>query len=174
MALKSGSNALHGTAYEFFRNAALDARNFFSPAGEPDPRYQRNQFGGSLGGPIRKDKTFFFADYEGRLAREGFASPHQRALAGRAHRRLLRQSLPGNDPYTQMHSPATAFRHSVWTPSVRIAALYPRPNRNVAGLNYAPHPSGSTIRATTDLRLDHALGGRDSHGPLLLLHSRPL
>ena len=69
--LKSGSNDLHGSLYEFHRNAALDARNFFAPGDEPAPKYIRNQFGFSLGGPIRKDKTFFFADYEGTRAREG-------------------------------------------------------------------------------------------------------
>ncbi len=59
----SGSNQLHGNAYEFLRNSALDARNFFDQAHIPD--FQRNEFGGSLGGPIKKDKTFFFANYEG-------------------------------------------------------------------------------------------------------------
>src|SRR5713101_5341264 len=56
--LKSGTNTLHGSAYEFFRNGALDARNFFASGSEPKPQYQRNQFGASLGGPIRKDRTF--------------------------------------------------------------------------------------------------------------------
>ncbi len=69
--LKSGSNDFHGTGFEFFRNAALDARNYFAPADQPKPQYQRNQFGFSLGGPIRKDRTFFFADYEGTRGREG-------------------------------------------------------------------------------------------------------
>ena len=69
--LKSGSNDLHGSIFEFHRNGALDARNFFVPANEADPRYLRNQFGFSLGGPIRKDKTFFFADYEGTRSSEG-------------------------------------------------------------------------------------------------------
>ena len=55
---KSGTNTLHGSAYEFYRNAALDARNFFDQG--PAPPFRRHQFGGSLGGPIRKDKTFFF------------------------------------------------------------------------------------------------------------------
>ena len=54
----SGSNNLHGSAFEFFRNAALDARNFFAPATEPKPKYIRNQFGGSIGGPIKVDRTF--------------------------------------------------------------------------------------------------------------------
>ena len=69
--LKSGSNNFHGSLYEFHRNAALDARNFFAPGNEPAPKYIRNQFGFSFGGPIRKDRTFFFADYEGTRAREG-------------------------------------------------------------------------------------------------------
>src|SRR5262245_46835463 len=69
--LKSGTNGIHGTAYEFLRNQALDARNFFAPADQPDPRNQRNQFGFSLGGPIVKDRTFFFGDYEGARFREG-------------------------------------------------------------------------------------------------------
>ncbi len=60
---KSGTNDFHGSAYEFFRNSALDARSFFD-AGSPPP-FRRNQFGASLGGPIMKNKLFFFANYEG-------------------------------------------------------------------------------------------------------------
>ena len=59
----SGSNHLHGSTYEFLRNSALDARNFFDQA--PIPNFERNDFGGALGGPVKKDKTFFFANYEG-------------------------------------------------------------------------------------------------------------
>src|SRR5437660_8730325 len=59
----SGSNSLHGNAYEFLRNSALDARNFFDHGGIP--KFQRNEFGGSLGGPLKKDKTFLFGNYEG-------------------------------------------------------------------------------------------------------------
>jgi hypothetical protein len=60
---RSGSNNLHGDAYEFFRNSALDARNYFD--GPKVPTFRRNQFGGRMGGPIYKDRTFFFGDYEG-------------------------------------------------------------------------------------------------------------
>jgi len=60
---KSGTNQFHGTAYEFLRNSALDAKNFFDVGSAPP--FKRNQFGGSIGGPIRKDRTFIFGDYEG-------------------------------------------------------------------------------------------------------------
>src|SRR5215471_4586400 len=62
-ASRSGSNTFHGTAYEFLRNSALDTRNFFDKAIVPP--FKRNQFGASAGGPIIKDHTFFFGDYEG-------------------------------------------------------------------------------------------------------------
>ncbi len=61
---KSGTNSFHGSAFDFLRNSALDDRNFFSASSSP-PAYRRNQFGGSLGGPVKKDKAFFFVDYEG-------------------------------------------------------------------------------------------------------------
>jgi len=69
---KSGTNAFHGDVYEFFRNNVLNARGFFDTA---IPDFKQNQFGGTLGGPMRKDQTFFFASYEGRRIREGTPSP---------------------------------------------------------------------------------------------------
>jgi Carboxypeptidase regulatory-like domain len=80
--LKSGSNALHGTAYEFLRNSSLDANDFFlNSAGRPTPQFQQNNFGGSLGGPIAiphvydgRNKTFFFINYEGFRSRRGLSS----------------------------------------------------------------------------------------------------
>ena len=62
---KSGTNQFHGTGYEFLRNSALDSKNYFDDPNSPIPPFRRNQFGASIGGPIKKDKTFFFADYEG-------------------------------------------------------------------------------------------------------------
>ncbi len=64
MVTKSGTNELHGSAYEFIRNSVLDGYNWFDVAGYK-PAYRRNQFGGSLGGPIKKDKAFYFMNYEG-------------------------------------------------------------------------------------------------------------
>ena len=68
---KSGSNQFHGSLFEFFRNTKLDARSYFAPTRE---QFNLNQFGGSLGGPIQKDKTFFFVDYQGKRQRHGIES----------------------------------------------------------------------------------------------------
>jgi hypothetical protein len=65
---KSGDNAFHGSAFEFLRNTDLDARNYFSPT---RGLYQQNQFGGTFGGPVRRDKLFFFADYQGTRQTQG-------------------------------------------------------------------------------------------------------
>jgi hypothetical protein len=65
---KSGANQYHGSLFEFFRNTALDARSYFATSVE---KFNLNQFGGSLGGPIQKDKTFFFADYQAKMQRHG-------------------------------------------------------------------------------------------------------
>src|SRR3989449_10619519 len=86
----SGTNQFHGSVFEYLRNDALDTRNFFDVANAPDPTpvppFQRNQFGGAVGGPIRKDKMFFFGNYEGfreRLAVSQFGYvPSRRARQG--------------------------------------------------------------------------------------------
>ena len=69
----SGSNQLHGSAFEFLRNSALDTRQYFD-APNTIPPYKQNQFGGSIGGPIRKDKMFFFGDYQGLRIHEAFSA----------------------------------------------------------------------------------------------------
>jgi hypothetical protein len=80
---RSGTNEFHGSVYEFFRNSALDARNFFDTQ---KPPFHRNQFGASLGGPIIKDRTFIFGDYEGLRSSLGVTQvdtvPSPAALAG--------------------------------------------------------------------------------------------
>lgn len=80
----SGTNEVHGAAFEFLRNSALDARNYFDQARIPE--FQRNQFGGSLGGPLRKDKLFLFGNYEGFRQNWGLSAvtlvPDNKARAG--------------------------------------------------------------------------------------------
>ncbi|MDT7807696.1 MAG: hypothetical protein QOJ70_1509 [Acidobacteriota bacterium] len=73
IATRSGSNAFHGELFEFLRNDALDARNLFNSTLAHPPPFKRNQFGGNLGGPIYKDKAFFFFSYEGLRQRQGLS-----------------------------------------------------------------------------------------------------
>src|SRR2546426_9403149 len=83
---KGGTNTLHGSLFEYFRSSALDARNFFdyktAASNRRLPPFTRNQFGGSLGGPIKKDKTFFFGVYEGLRHRFGVTTVSQTIGAG--------------------------------------------------------------------------------------------
>ncbi len=72
---KSGTNAFHGDGFEFLRNTDLNARDYFLPDSLPKQAFQRNVFGGTIGGPIKKDKIFFFAAYQGWRSREGQTSP---------------------------------------------------------------------------------------------------
>jgi len=98
---KAGTNDIHGTGFWFHRNSALDARNFFDSLEGP-PDFQRNQFGATLGGPVRKDRTFFFAAYEG-----------------------LRQTLAN----TRIVNVPSAEARAAAVPAVRpYMALFPAPN----------------------------------------------
>ncbi len=159
--LKSGSNQFHGSAYEFFRNGALDARNFFAPGDEAAPKYQRNQFGFSLGGPILKDHTFFFADYEGTRSREGITRitnvPTLRERVGD-----FSQSLAAPvDPFTGQPFPGNIIPENRQSTIGRaIAALYPAPNRAVPFQNFVSSPTERDRNDSFDVRLDHAIGER--------------
>ena len=144
---RSGKNAFHGTVYEFLRNSALDARNFFD--GPVIPPFKRNQFGGSAGLPIRKDRTFLFGDYEG-----------------------LRQSLGVTTVSTVPSAAARSGQLSTGTiavdPSVArfLAAFYPLPNGSLLGSGDTGIFSFAEQQITTEnyftVRLDHKLSGNDT------------
>lgn len=157
--LKSGTNAVHGSAYEFFRNQAMDARNFFAPAG-PDPRYQRNQFGASLGGPLVKDRTFLFADFESRLGREGI-SRSTRVPTALERVGDFSQSDPRTPPidlFTQRPFPGNRIPIERQHPIARgIAALYPLPNRGDPSQNFASAPIARDSNQSFDVKFDHRL-----------------
>jgi hypothetical protein len=162
--LKSGTNQFRGSLYEFHRNGALDARNFFAPAGEPAPKYIRNQFGFSLGGPVVRNKTFFFADYEGTRSREGVTRvANVPTLAEREGD--FSQSLFGVpvDPATGAPFPGGRIPLERQSPIGRaIAALYPLPNRAVPFQNFVSSPTQRDRNDHFDARVDHTLSDMTS------------
>ncbi|MCU1340239.1 MAG: TonB-dependent hemoglobin/transferrin/lactoferrin receptor family protein [Bryobacterales bacterium] len=170
---KSGTNDWHGSMFEFFRNDKMDAANFFSNAtGQAKNPLRYNQFGGSLGGPIRRDRTFLFADYQGTITHN--STPMVASLPLSEQRQgdfsnlrdskgtlvpiydpfgpsLARQQFPGNViPLDRIDRAAAA-----------ISALLPQPNqfdaagRSLPFNNYAvTRPSTSGVHSF-DIRVDH-------------------
>ncbi len=92
VSIKSGSNRFHGSAWEYFRNDVLNARNFFS--GDKKDPWRQNQFGASIGGPIKKDKLFFFGGYEGERFRTN--SPAQYTIETPLFQRAVSTALPNS------------------------------------------------------------------------------
>jgi len=158
--LRSGTNQVHGTVYEFFRNAAMDARNYFAPQ-DTTPKYNRNQFGFSLGGPIRKNKTFFFVDYEGRRVREGIVRVSNVPTALERTGDFSQSRALAIDIFTQMPFAGNQIPVQRIHPTARaLAALYPLPNRSVATQNFVSAPTLRDRNDQFDVRLDHALTSR--------------
>jgi hypothetical protein len=175
---KSGTNQLHGSAYEFLRNDKFDGTNFMANrSGAKKPPLRQNQFGGTAGGPVIKNRTFFFASYQGTRVRRGqsFVStvPSEAArsgsfgLEGTNRNRVydpatttgtganaVRQPFPGNIIPRSRFDPVTP----------QIIANYPLPN--VAGREYQPNnhffaPSDIDTSNQYDIRVDHNFTDRD-------------
>jgi hypothetical protein len=156
--LRSGGNQFHGTAYEFFRNAVLDARNYFAPSQQAAPQDQRNQFGASLGGPVVKNRTFFFTDYEGLRVNTGITQVTNVPTAAERAGDFSHSSLVPIDPFTQQPFPNLQIPTSRIDPiGLAIAALYPQPNRNVLGQNFVSSPAMRDGADHFDVRADHTL-----------------
>jgi hypothetical protein len=132
---KSGTNQIHGSAFEFLRNSALDAKNFFDSGSAPIPPFKRNQFGGTIGGPLviphvfnGEDKLFFFVDYEGLRERKALTQPATVPSAAWVQGNFSGVSALIYDPATRAYN----FTNGVAT-SVISAAPFPNnvipPNR---------------------------------------------
>jgi carboxypeptidase family protein/TonB-dependent receptor-like protein len=153
VATKSGTNQIRGTAFEFLRNSALDAKNFFDNPNDSIPAFKRNQFGGTLGAPIRKDRTFFFGGYEELLNRLGTS------IVANVPDALARQGfLP--DPRTGQ------LRYiGVYPGTVPYLQLFPLPNGPNFG-NGVGQFLGSNAQPTTEryfsFRMDHNISSSDS------------
>ncbi|PYV07568.1 MAG: hypothetical protein DMG07_28270, partial [Acidobacteria bacterium] len=160
---RGGGNQLRGTAFEFLRNRRLDARNFFDPTDRPIPQLQRNQFGLFLGGPIRADRTFFAASYEGTRLRQAVTRaarvPTVEEKLGdfSSQARALVDPLTGQ-PFPENRLPANRIDRI----GAALARLYPDPNRGDPQANFVSSPVGRTGADQFSLRADHELSASDS------------
>lgn len=189
---RSGTNTLHGSAYEFMRNSALDARNFFD--GATIPPFRRNQFGVAAGGPIRKDSTFIFGDYEGIRQSKGITNsdtvpsiPARNGIILDKNGNLLDGNgnpIPGNVPFsgtcpsnsTNLAPGQAGF--CVDNSAAKYLPLYPKPTSapspgspNIANFRFAGQQVINENFAT--VRVDHKLSESDSLFGTYLYDSTP-
>lgn len=170
---KSGTNTVHGTGFEFLRNEALNARNFFASTNPIKPKYRRHQFGGVIGGPIRKDRTFFFADYQGQRQTVG------RTVISTVPTLLQRQgifteAIGGRvpaiyDPATTVGSVRAPFAGGI-IPANRIdpvalalLARYPLPTSGGTANNFRRVGDEVQDQDQFSLRLDQQFAGNRDH-----------
>jgi len=190
VAIKSGTNGFHGDVYEYIRNDKLDARDYFFPASAgPKPILQQNQFGVTFGGPIRKDKTFFFVNWEGRRIRDGLT------LQGLVPTPLMRNNLDFSEYVpsgTQPHSPTLPGYTNCINPTTnvlsstcldptaaKLLALYPLPNEHPGaegisnGANYIAAPKETIDSDEGAVRIDHKFSDADNiYGHLVIFDLR--
>jgi hypothetical protein len=167
--MKSGTNRFRGSLFEFGRNAAFDARPFFQPAGTNKPRFNQHQFGGTVGGPVRRDKTFFFFNYEG--SREANSSPQTATVPSLAVRtgdfgatsvydpestRQLANGAFARDPFAGNRIPLARFDPI----AAKLIALFPAPNQSGAR-NFFYNPSSISDSDQINARVDHRLTNSD-------------
>lgn len=160
--LKSGGSTVRGTAFEYFRDEALDARGVFDPPGEPKPRFSRHQFGGTVGGPIRPLRMFYFTSFEAlrtrsadtRLARVPTTAQRAGDFGGTPIQLM--------DPFTGQPFPDNRIPAERIDPAgARVAALFPDPNRDDPSANFVASSEGERDRVQVAGKIDRGFG--DSH-----------
>ena len=166
---KSGTNGIHGGAYEFIRNDVLDARNFFSPDKEP---FRRNQFGVYLGGPIIKNRTFIFGDYTGTRVRQGVTTINTVPTAAMRHGDFSERGDMIYDPYStdpntssrQLINPSNPFvipADRIDPVGQNVVNLFPLPNLPGITNNLAFSAKRRNTQDSFDIRVDHRLADSD-------------
>lgn len=153
---KSGTKDFHGSIFEFLRNDVFDARNFFAPA---VPALEQNQFGGTIGGPVIRDKTFFFFGYEGFRQIKGIpvSAPVPSMLVRQGN--FSQETIKPIDPFTQQPFPGGIIPPQRFDPIsnniLNVLKLWPEPN---VGTNiWSAAPIGSNDRDQFMVRMDHTL-----------------
>lgn len=158
---RQGTNHFHGSVYDFVRNSVFDARTYFDPT-TGVPSFRRNQFGGTLGGPIRHDKTFFFGNYEGFRQAQG-VSLQSTVLSPNARQGLV--------TCTSGSSCKDGLQQLTIDPSVLpFLSIFPLPNSTIKGNTgfYQFVTTQTTNEDFSTIHADHNFSGNDSlHGTLL-------
>ena len=157
VSVRSGTNTFHGAAWDFLRNTKLNAVGFFRPsAGKPV--FQQNQFGAALAGPIRKNKTFFFADYEGLKRVERSLSIVTLPLPDQRQGRF---TVPIRNPYTNEIYSNGVIPSSAITPfAQKVFSQLPAPTRPGAANNYDAIPRRPTEDNKGDFKVDQYFSNR--------------
>ncbi|MEQ1948157.1 MAG: TonB-dependent receptor [Bryobacteraceae bacterium] len=165
---KSGTNELHGSLFEFFRNEAINARNFFTPAG-PKSVFRRNQYGFVLGGPVRKNKTFFFMDWQGTRLATGVARTSTVPTTAQRNGVFTQQIFdPASTSQTGGVNSRVAFANNtiplnrIDPATLAVVNRYPFPNvfngaNEATSNNYRRVGNDKSAQDQFDLRLDHNL-----------------
>lgn len=151
---KSGGNRFHGSAYEYFRNDIFDARQVLQTSGRK-PELRQNQFGASLGGPIFKDRTFFFGDYEGLRQVNGVT--YQSTVPTIDEYNNI-NSLNGGSPAALVANGAGTQGYAIDPIALNYLKLFPAPNAGAAGQltnNYVVSPNRTATSNIFDARVDH-------------------
>jgi outer membrane receptor protein involved in Fe transport len=163
---RSGSNAFHGAVFEFIRNSALDARNYFDAA---KPPFQQNQFGAAAGGPIKKDKLFFFADYQGLITHTApTAITSVPTAAMRAGNFQGFSTIYDPNTYVAATKTRTQFVNNQIDPSrfdpvaVKLLQILPQANLPGNANNFRYNNLQVSIQHQYDVRFDYVASAKDS------------
>src|SRR5438445_4567378 len=177
---KSGSNEIHGTAFEYLRNEVFDARNFFARSAVPKPPLDRHQYGASLSGPVIRNKTFFFIDYAGLKETRGLTFvntvPTAKTRLGdfSDYRTPAGQLITIYDPLTTRPNPSGSgvirdpFPGNIIPANrlnqvgLNVAGIYPLPNGPGDFDNYTSTANREVKDNAVTVRVDHKAGARDS------------
>jgi hypothetical protein len=169
--IRSGTNEIHGNVYEFLRNSALDAKNFFDRKDLPIPALQLNQYGGTLGGPIKRNKTFVFGYYEGYKIRQAQTYLDSVPTPLMRTGNLSPLGKPIYDPLTYDASTGLKQRFPNDTipasrldvPAQRMITLNePQPNGPGVGNNYLYNPKRNSNSNGFGVRIDHQIRQNDN------------
>jgi hypothetical protein len=175
---KSGTNDWHGSLFEFLRNSAMDARNYFNARGTPFPSFRYNQFGGSFGGPVflpkysGRNRTFFFVDYEGfrrsELVTRTVTVPTLEMRQGdfgatRIYDPLTTRPNPAGAGFVRDQFPNNRIPMDRWdTVTAKLIAAYPLPQNSSQVNNYTSNMTQTQRWDQGDVRVDHNFSANDT------------